>query len=361
MANTDNNTFNNPFTYLELKHAAFQCRKNVAWKESVTTWMDELPINLWRLIDQLESGTYKILDPYVFHITDPKPRTVSATHFPDRVVQRSMCNNGVYDWLTSPLIFDNCACQKEKGITFAIDRLEHHLHKYYNTYHTNKGWIVRLDIRKYFPSIPHEILKEKLKAAIPDERVYDMICMVIDNFVKVKFDDDLSFLDRDFGIRGLGLGSQLSQLLALFYLSPLDHYIKEVLHVKHYLRYMDDMILIVKTRAEAEKIFKIIDEYLKPLGLVLNSKSHIKRLDQPFEFLKMIYHLTKTGKVKHRITRKSLNREVQHLNTLIKRFKYGELSVKTLIKHTNTWHGYAKSRASKNQIKFIMQLIKMKM
>ena len=348
---------NDPFSFENLYKAAFACTKNVAWKENVSKWMMNSYSNVLQLKTELDNGTYKLSPSYVFHISDPKPRTVSATAFRDRVVQRSMCEHGLYEELTKDLIYDNCACQKNKGITFAVDRFKYHLHKYYQENKTNKGYIVRLDIRKYFPSIPHELLKKSLLKLNLDKKVYEMVCMIIDEFVKIKFDDDISFNDPGFGIRGIGLGSQISQLLALHYLSGLDHALKERQSVKHYLRYMDDMIMIVRTKEEAEKLFKFVENFIQPLGLKLNPKSKIIRLDQPIEFLKMIYRLTETGKVKHRIVRKGMNREIKVCNSLCKQFlKRKNVTVKKLLEHTNTWFGYAKHRASRNQINYIKKL-----
>ena len=346
-----------PFSFNCLFEAAFACTKNVAWKESVSKWIMDIYSNVLKLHSELQDGSYKISDPYVFHITDPKPRTVSATAFRDRVVQRSMCDNGLYKALTNGLIYDNCACQKQKGVSFAIKRLTEHLHRYYRQHHTNIGYIVRLDVRKYFPSIPHQKLKESLKSVNLEPKIYDMLCMIIDESVKIKSEDDISFNNPGFGIRGIGLGSQISQLLALHYLSKLDHKLKERQHVKHYLRYMDDMIMIVDSKAEAERLFRFVSDFLEPLGLKLNPKSKIVRLDQPFEFLKMIYRLTPTGKVKRRVVRRGINKEIKTAHSLCRQFLANKnITIEKLLEHTNTWFGYAKHRASRNQIRYIKHL-----
>lgn len=345
-----------PFSYSSLLNAAFECTKNVAWKESVAKWMSDVQMNVLQLKSELDSGTYKLSDPYVFHITDPKPRTVSAVNFRDRVVQRSLCNCVLYDVLTKGLIYDNCACQKGKGVTFAIDRLTEHMHRYFRENHAAEGHIVRLDIRKYFPSIPHELLKKSLMKLDLDNRVRDLLFMIIDDSVKIKSDDDISFNDSGFGIRGIGLGSQISQLMALHYLSSLDHFLKERLRVKHYLRYMDDMIMIVKTEDEAKKLYHAVEDFIQPLGLKLNPKSKIVRLDQPFEFLKMIYKLTEMGTVKQRIVRRAVCKEIRECNKLCRMLKAQTAPVTKLIEHTNTWFGYAKNRASRNQIRYIRKL-----
>jgi len=344
------------YSYASLDKAAQLCTKNVNWKENVTLWMADKHANLIKLSNQIANGTYRLSTPHVFHVTDPKPRTVSATPFRDRVVQRSMCMNGLYDILTKPLIYDNCACQKGKGVSFAIDRLKTHMRRFFMEEHTNQGYIVRLDIRKYFPSIPHQKLKEVVLPDIESPLMRHLLEMIIDESVKVKCEEDLSFNDQGFGVRGIGLGSQISQLLALRYLSPLDHYIKERLRVKHYVRYMDDMIMVVRTKEEAEHIFAEVDAFIQDYGLKLNPKSKVCRLDQPFEFLKMVFKLTPTGAARHRLVRKAMLKETRRANDLCRKFKENKISYRDLLDHTNSWFGYARSRASSQQVRYIKAL-----
>ena len=88
--------------------------------------------------------------------------------YADRVVQRSLCNNGLYDMLTKSFIYDNCACQNRKGTMFALERMKVHLHKWHNEHHSNEGAYAVIDIKKYFNSTPHGKLKE-----IVDKKVQD--------------------------------------------------------------------------------------------------------------------------------------------------------------------------------------------
>ena len=350
---------NDPYSFLELYKAAFQCRKSVSWKESVTIWLDAMFQNVSDLVDELDSETYRLEKPTIFHIIDPKPRTISATKFPDRVVQRSICDNGTYQDLTNSLIYDNCACQKGKGTKFTFDRVKHHLRRYYIENGTNDGYCIRIDIRKYFPSIPHKLLKEVVRKHVNDEKILKMLEYIIDDFVNVVFDDDMSFCQEGFGIRGIGLGSQLSQLFALLFLSELDHYIKEKLHIRYYMRYMDDILIVVRTESEAKMIFDEIRKETQKIGLTLNDKSCIFRLcERPIEFLKVEFTLTKTGGVKHRVVRKTLNREIVRLNKMVKDFRNNKISYSRLLQHLNTWSGFAKLRCSKNQMKNIRRILK---
>lgn len=352
--------FKDPFTFESLFEAAYKCKRNVSWKESVTIWMNDVVKNCTELETEIAEGSYKLLEPTVFHIKDPKPRTISAMKYRDRVVQRSMCECGLYEDLTRDLIYDNAACQKDKGTTFAIDRLLKKLRHFYfrDGRRSNQGWIVRLDIRKYFPSIPHELLKREVAKRVDDERTIRMVNHIIDEAVKIRCEDDLSFNLPGFGVRGIGLGSQISQLLALCYLSDLDHYIVERLKSRGYIRYMDDMIILVDTKEEAEEIMRKVKDFAAKKGMSLNKKSKIFRMSQPFEFLKIMFTLTKTGKVTYRAVRASMNREIKRMNKKIRRFKNGKTDFFQLLQHMNTWFGYAKHRASHRQILYIRDLIR---
>lgn len=130
--------------------------------------------------------------------------------------------------------------------------------------------------------------------------------------------------------------------------------------VMGYTRYMDDMIMIARTKADAKAAYGKIQAFIEKKGLKLNPKSKISRLDQPIEFLKVIFRLTPTGKVCLRGTRKGLNREIHALNVKIRMFKEGKLSYHDLLQHTNTWFGYAIHRCGRKQVKFIKNLIKKK-
>ena len=149
-------------------------------------------------------------------------------------------------------IYDNLACQRGKGTTKAIERMKYHLRKYFLENHTNKGYYVKLDIHHYFQSTPHQKLKEIVAERIVQPDFQKRVFEIIDSFKDERPQEEISH--DEFGERGIGLGSQCSQLLQLLYLDELDHLIKEKFHVAHYLRYMDDMIILVSSKEEATSL-----------------------------------------------------------------------------------------------------------
>ena len=107
-------------TIKSLIEAANKCAKGVKWKESVTQWMFNVNENCSKLLNEIRSNQYKLSPYFVFHLNDKKPRLIHSTKFRDRVVQRAICDNGLYEQITKPLIYENGACLEDKGISFSI-------------------------------------------------------------------------------------------------------------------------------------------------------------------------------------------------------------------------------------------------
>ena len=292
--------------YLNFKNmlkALQKCCENVRWKTSVTQYEVNRLKNTSKLIKSVKNGTYKLSNYQVFEIFEPKQRTIMATKIKDRHLQRSLCDTYLYKEITRHFIYDNCACQKGKGTHFAINRLKIHLRRFYNKNKTNKGYYLKCDIRHFFESINHKKLKELLNKKVRNDKCREIVYEIIDSF----------------GIRqtGLGLGSQVSQLLALLYLDPLDHYIKEVLKIKHYIRYMDDFILIHDDKEYLKYCLQQIQKWLKEHGLSLNNKTCLQPIKKPVVFLNFKFILTNTGKVIITTCRKRLIQRRRKLKKII--------------------------------------------
>ena len=197
--------------YKALKEA---CR-NVRWKDSVVGYEANGLKNTYRLRQDLLSGRYKISPYQHFKVYEPKEREIVATRIRDRQYQRALCNGGMYEDFVEHLIHDNGACQNGKGTDFTLDRMVAHLRKYYNK-HGTEGWVLKCDIRKFFPSTSHEVAKMAVRKRISDQRAAQAVMDVIDSFG---------------GDVGIGLGSQISQLVELSVLDDLDHFVKERLGI----------------------------------------------------------------------------------------------------------------------------------
>jgi len=214
-------TFEEVFSYEHLYKAALDCCSNVRWKQS--TQMFELRISRWVAVlhRELFNGTYKGKGFTEFYINERgKTRHIQAVHISERCVQKCLCDYGLKPILVPKLIYDSSANLKGKGTDFALRRLVQHLTQHYKKYGT-EGGILLLDYKDFFASIVHTTLIEMLRDEIEDERLFNLTCQFINAF------------DGD---RGLGLGSEISQILAVYYTSKIDHFVKEKVHIKQYAR-----------------------------------------------------------------------------------------------------------------------------
>ena len=314
---------------------------NVRWKASVTSFEMHGLKNTIKTMIEIDKGKYKLLKYSEFTITEPKERNIKATRIRDRQVQRCLCDNYLYAAFTRSFIYDNCACQVGKGTDFALNRLKVHLQKQYRK-SGNDFYYLKCDIHHFFESIDHEKLKEFVKKRVKFDLELSLVFQVIDSF----------------GNRGLGLGSQLSQLLALLYLNELDHIIKEKLHMKHYVRYMDDFCIFSNSKDELVKCLDFIKTYLKSIGLELNKKTTIQPIYRNMKFMNWKFTVTETGKVlmiqdrrKIRDKRKKLNKMVNLVMTNKMKPEYFEQSLNGIIAHIEKGNSYTIIKEFKNYIK----------
>lgn len=268
-----------------LYKAAKECRRNVMWKASVAGFIANLAQNVVRLMNELRGGTYKLSKYSIFFVCEKKLRKIVATRIRDRVVQRSICENYLTEQVSKSFIYDNAACQKNKGTDFARKRLEHHLRSYFEQ-HGRTGYVLKIDIKDYFGSTPHIVAKQAMRKRVDDPYVLQYVEMVIDSF------------DCITPGKGIGLGSELSQLIQLAILDDIDHRIKQNLKIKHYVRYMDDLILIHESYDHLQMCLADIQSELAKLQLQVNTKkTRIQPIGNGIHFLGFSFRLNRNGTV----------------------------------------------------------------
>ena len=223
---------------------------------------------LYKIQKSLEDESYSFGGYKEFEINDKGvKRKISAAPFRDRVVHHAMMN------LLEPIfeksfIKDTYANRKGKGVFAALRRAKYFSHKY--------AFVLKLDIRKYFPSIDHEILKNMLFKKIACQKTLTLVYKVIDSSSKQE--------DKD--KKGLPLGNLTSQYFANFYLGKLDHYVKEMLSIKGYIRYVDDILVYGKSVEELQNKLEKITTYLKSLKLQIHPlKTKFLETKNGFDFL----------------------------------------------------------------------------
>ncbi len=262
---TSKNLFEGIVAFENVLSAAQKAAKGKREEQSVLKFYNHFEENLWQIISELRNKTYQPGSYKTFSIYKSKPRQISAAPFRDRVVHHALITV-VGPILERSFIFDTYANRVGKGTHKAIARYQHYLTKY--------AYALKCDIRKYFPSIDHEILKALLRRKIACADTLWLIETIIDNSnPQVEhlhyFPGDTLFTPHE-RRRGLPIGNLTSQWFANYYLSFFDHYVKEVLHCKGYVRYVDDCVLLSNSKQELWEWKRAIDQVLEQYRLILN-------------------------------------------------------------------------------------------
>ena len=327
--------FEKAVSLAQLQKSAMRCRRGVRKKESVSNFCNKSIVRCKTLRDDILSGNYSISKYVKFTIYEPKKRKILATRIRDRVWQESMIRNGVYDDLTRSNIYDNGACQIGKGTSFTISRTSELLRRYYRKTGSNTGWACHLDAKKYFPSTPHKTSKSVISKTVGDPKFSEMLYEIIDSFTDERSERQIA--DDIFGERGTGLGSPVSQLVQLALPSRIDHYAKQNLHLKYYVRYNDDVLIWDEDKKKiADACEWIIAEAAK-LGVTVVSKEGIYPIKRGLKFLQKRFILTGSGKVVIRLPKDKLAGERRTLRGMKRKVDSGELTMDDVNSHYQSW------------------------
>ena len=303
-----------------------KCKKGVVWKDSVAGFYLRAGERIINLANDLQKGTYKPKPPTHFMITSPKPREIASIAFRDRVYQRSLNDNVVYPTMVKSFIYDNYACQKGKGTDAARDRIKEFLHKYYRK-HGYSGYVCQFDIKGYYPNMNHAMTENVFKRKL-DPWTYSKV----ESILREQYQ----------GTSGYNPGSQLVQIAGISVLDRMDHYIKEKLHIKFYIRYMDDFILIHPDEAYLEQCKEKIIHYLSGIKYEINQKkTRIFSIKEGIEFLGFRFKLTESGKVLMLIKSENVKRERKKLYRLVQRCQRGELPHSSVDDSYHAWRTHA--------------------
>lgn len=322
-----------------LYKAMRRSKQNVEWKDSVAGFVKNGLVNCYKLKQQQENGTYEIDRYTVFDVYEPKQRRIVSTRIKDRVFQRSLCDNYVYKTVTKGFIYDNCACLENKGTDFAINRLKCHLQRHYRKFGLD-GYLLKCDISNYFGSTPHTIASAAIRKRISDEWTANEIDRIINSFNQGENPNV-----------GMGLGSQVTQIVELAVLDELDHYIKEKLKIKQYVRYMDDFILIHKDKEYLRYCYLQINRKLSAIGLKLSEKkTQIQPVRQNIHFLGFSFRLTETGKIVMKILPEKISKERRKLKKLIGRVNAEIMTKAQVYEQYKAWKAHAQRGNTHNLI-----------
>lgn len=323
-----------------LLEAANACGNGVRWKASVQAFEITKLRQVAKLKKELKDGSYKSKGFHEFTINERgKTRRIQSVHISERCVQKSLCNNVMKPVITPKLIYDNSASLKGKGTEFALNRLKCHLERHYRK-HGRKGGILTIDFKNYFGSIDHDKLLALLKGTFPDEKVYEFLTQFV-----TAFDE------------GLGLGSEISQISAIYFPSEIDHLAKERLRIKGYGRYMDDSYLIHEDIDHLRHCLDEIEKACEAKGITVNRKrTTITPLTKGFTFLKKRVYLEPSGRVSIRLTRKNITARRRKLRHQKESLINGKITMETIAQSYQSWRGYAAKYDSHDTIKSMDKL-----
>lgn len=351
--------FNNAVSLKELYKAGKQCRKGVGHKDGPVEWCYTGLGSAARLRRNILKGRYHMRPGMKVKIYRPKPREADAPFFVDRVWQRSMCNNGVYDNLTGGFIRENVACQKGKGTDMAIRCIVGMLQRLHREAPGATVWGCHKDIRKYFPNTPQEEIMKLDRERIAEPLFIPYLDEIIDS-KKDPRPEEVIAADPH-GKRGTGLGSQINQLNQIALLDKLDHRLKEF--CRYYIRYNDDFLILDHDREIIRRAEDLINRCLSDLGLESQDKFGTFKAENGFYFLRKRFILTKTGKIIIRLHQDAMREERDTLRKLKRLKDEGRRDMAAIERHYQSWVAnaeYASDAPIMEMDKFYTKLLRRK-
>ena len=312
--------------------ASRKAQKGKRFKKNVLKFNHHLENELIGIRDSLISHTYRPGPYHVFKIYDPKERLISAAAYRDRVVHHALCNV-IEPVFEKTFIFDSYANRTGKGTHRAINRFQEFAGK--------NRYVLKADIRKYFPSIDLEILKSLIRRKIACPDTLWLIYLIIDNsnqqegvYDVFPGDDLFTPCERR---KGIPIGNLTSQFFANIYLNPLDHFIKEELKCRYYVRYVDDFAVFDNDKKYLHQIKEETGAFLESLRLRLHeNKTKVFRVETGIGFLgHMIFPDFRLLK------KENLKRFRRRLKRQVRMYESGMLSLEKLRQSLQSWNAHA--------------------
>lgn len=321
----NNVTYDEVLTLENLRDAWKSVKKTCKNKKRKYRYQEYLNCNIENLYRELKNEAYKPRPYYLFLIYEPKPRLVMSQTIQDKVINHFITKRILIPNLEKKLIDQNIATRKGKGGMYGNKIMKDYIN---SLRQTGNVYCLKMDIKKYFYNISHARLLEKLKKDNIDNKTINLIELYLTETneqyvnqyidkVKAAYKKDIPHYKKNVG---LSIGAVINQFLAIYYLNDLDHYIKEKLHAKHYVRYMDDLIILDNDKKKLKDYRKIIEEFLKKEELEVNAKSTIVSLKNGINFLG-VRHYELNGKYRRTFRKTTLNKVRHHLQVLEKKDK----------------------------------------
>lgn len=257
MSKTIKKCYLEKLTFDHLLKAYLRVKKGKSLKKELIVYEMSLENNLNNLLYTLKEEKYHPAPYREFTIYEPKMRLIKSLPIKDRIVHQWYIEEFIKPYIVKRFIKDTYACLENRGTHKAAYQVKRYMR--IKRYERKNYYILKCDIKKYFYSIDKNILFKLMQKYIKDQKLLNLTKNII-------FDEE--------SLKGIPIGNYTSQYFANIYLNELDQFIKQDLKLKYYVRYMDDFIILVDTKKEAQVLLEKIRSFLKEhLELELNSKS----------------------------------------------------------------------------------------
>lgn len=280
--------------------------------------------NILKLNESLKNKTFKTSEYETFTIYEPKERLIfRLPYYPDRIMHHAIMNVLEPIWV-SVFTADTFSCIKKRGINGAMRSVKKALQDVENT-----QYCLKIDVRKFYPSIDHDVLKQIIRRKIKCKDTLELLDQIIDS------------------ADGVPIGNYLSQYFANLYLAYFDHWVKEEAGVKYYFRYADDMVFLHRDKAFLHGLLVQINDYLQSrLNISLKSNFQVFPVDaRGIDYVGYVFYHTHT--LMRKSIKKNLCRAAAKLN------KRRGVPAKEYKQRLCSWLGWAKYSNSKHLLKTI--------
>lgn len=260
------NLYENIYKPENIKACYREVMRNTKNKRQVYKLQNNADNVIRTIYEELKNEKYVVGKYNVFIIYEPKQRKIVSQGMKDKIVNHLIAREILYPAILPCLVPFNVASRPGMGTKKALEYLERYRRQF--AAKNEKYFMLKCDISRFFLSIDHKILKKKVRRRIKDPRALKIVFNVIDSYST-----------------GIGIGSMTSQVLAIFYLNDLDHFIKEELKIKGYIRYQDDFLLFSESKEYLEVCLEKIKKFLEKEKLTLNGKTRIYSCNENICFL----------------------------------------------------------------------------
>ena len=317
------------FTPENIFKAYIDCRKRKRSTVNAQKFERKLPTNIVSLTKSLQNGEYEPGKSICFVVRNPKPREVFAADFRDRIVHHLVVRFLEQHW-EKVFIHDSYACRKNKGTLAAVERLHHNMLSISEN-GKKRAYFMQLDVKNFFMSIDREILWKFLEKGLKKqlgirknaencvqmtifdldfsekERNFEKISKVLHillfheptkDYINKSTKREWSWVPPEKSLfnaakgKGLPIGNLTSQFFANVYLNELDQFVKHVLKIKYYVRYVDDFVIMHEDKERLRKWLAAIKQFLlEKLGLRLKNEVKVASLGNGINFLGYVQHI----------------------------------------------------------------------